>query len=559
MSEQHLAAGDSNWPDGAVVLTLYDSRVEAYPVGRMAYLPMAPDLSEAPTSAFARGEDLEFRRHDRAAAIEVFRALTQSPDPAIRAGALLRLARNLKAQGRIEEALDSYRQMAAFDRVAAGGAPASLVALYARCRIFDEAGRTAELQAEAGHLTNDLQRARWFLAAPTYWLYTADAAKWTGAVSHSRPPAEILAAAAAVLWERRDQLAPSGREAVHVEGRTLAAIWQASAGARRILVAAPEFVDSQWLSAGRQPGIRLSLETAVPHTRRAVRAAPDTGLPWPLIATFAGPAMTGGTFAMRRRLLIGGFVLLVSMALAAAYLIFRAVGRELAVARLQSDFVAAVSHEFRTPLTTLRQFTDMLRDHDELPADRRGICYEAQSRATDRLTRLVESLLDFGRMEAGARHYRFERRDCVELVRRAVEDFRSNAQGAGYEIDVHGEGPLEAEVDCEAVSRAIWNLLENSVKYSPGQNGVEVGLERGDECVRISIRDHGIGIPAHEQAAIFGRFRRGEEARRLGIKGTGIGLAIVDQIVKAHRGRVEVESRPGEGSTFTLVLPMRES
>src|SRR5215469_1795239 len=91
VSEQHLAAGDSNWPDGAVVVTLYDSRVEAYPAGRMAYLPVAPDLPEAPTSAFARGEDLEFRRHDRDAAIEVFRALSRSPDPAIRAGALLRL------------------------------------------------------------------------------------------------------------------------------------------------------------------------------------------------------------------------------------------------------------------------------------------------------------------------------------------------------------------------------------------------------------------------------------------------------------------------------------
>jgi signal transduction histidine kinase len=359
------------------------------------------------------------------------------------------------------------------------------------------------------------------------------------------------------LWERRDLLAPSGREALQVEGRTLTAIWQTTAGARHILLATPEFVDSQWLSAA-QPGIRLSLEAAEPHSRRAVRTTADTGLPWPFTATLTGSSIADGTFAMRRHLLIGGLLLLVSMALAAAYLIFRSIDRELAVVRQQSEFVAAVSHEFRTPLTTLRQFTDMLRDHDELADDRRRICYEAQSRATDRLTRLVESLLDFGRMEAGARQYRFERRDCAELVRNAVEDFRGNAQAAGYEIDVNGEGPLEADVDEEAVSRAIWNLLENSAKYSPGRHDVEVGMRRNKDGVCISVRDHGIGIPGHEQAAIFGRFRRGEDARRLGIKGTGIGLAIVDQIVKAHRGRVEVESRPGEGSTFTLVLPVRE-
>src|SRR5207302_636572 len=129
--------------------------------------------------------------------------------------------------------------------------------------------------------------------------------------------------------------------------------------------------------------------------------------------------------------------------------------RELAVARLQSDFVAAVSHEFRTPLTSLRQFTDMLRDHGSLTDERRRLCYDAQSRATDRLTRLVESLLDFGRMQAGAQPYRFERRDCTEVVERAVEDFRRDAQAAAYEIEFQGSGAAEMELDSEALSRAI--------------------------------------------------------------------------------------------------------
>src|SRR5262249_9798078 len=158
------------------------------------------------------------------------------------------------------------------------------------------------------------------------------------------------------------------------------------------------------------------------------------------------------------RLLIAGFGLLITMAFAASYMIVRAVGRELAVARLQSDFVAAVSHEFRTPLTTLRQFTDMLRDNergtDDPARQRRLLSYEAQSRATERLTRWVESLLDFGRMEAQAYRYAFAEQDCSEIVDHAVEDFRQEAKSAGCDVTFRRNGSVPISVDREALSRA---------------------------------------------------------------------------------------------------------
>ena len=110
-------------------------------------------------------------------------------------------------------------------------------------------------------------------------------------------------------------------------------------------------------------------------------------------------------------------------------------------------------------------------------------------------------------------------------------------------------------MDAEAISRAVRNLLDNAVKYSPDASPVEVGLAHQNGHVRISIRDHGMGIPAHERTKIFTKFHRGEQARSRGIKGTGIGLAMVDEIVKAHHGRIDVESEPGTGSTFTIVLP----
>ena len=200
----------------------------------------------------------------------------------------------------------------------------------------------------------------------------------------------------------------------------------------------------------------------------------------------------------------------------------------------------------------------MLREHPVLDEDRRHIAYEAQARAADRLTRLVESLLDFGRMEAGVRRYQFEPRESGDLVRRIVEDFRGDANTAERVIEFHANqsGPIDADED--AITLALRNLLDNAVKYSsPGAEPIEIDLERRNGHVRIQVRDRGIGIPAAEMAHIFTKFRRGQDAQMRGIKGTGIGLAMVEEIVRAHHGRVEVVSEPGHGSTFTIVLPVK--
>jgi signal transduction histidine kinase len=572
VSEQRLAAGSVQWPAGAVAVTFRDDRAEAHPHERVAFLPAAQPLREAPAATFARGEELEFRTRDHAAAARVFRELAPSPDRAVRAGALLRLARNLHKAGQAQEALATYTQLSGIDGVSAGGAPAGLVARYARCKLLEEIQRQPDLRAEAQRLQSELASGRWILTASLYWLYARDAARWTGAPAAYRTQAERFAEAVEALWRRRNSLSVSGRESMVIEGRNLAVLWQASGDRFRALIAAPEFVESEWIAVLapvlkeqritlglRDPDGTVVFGSARPDgAPQAVRSARDAALPWGVVATALDPAGQHGAFVLRRRLLIVGFLLLVSMALAAGFLIVRSVSRELAVARVQSDFVSAVSHEFRTPLTALRQFTDMLRENQNLSDERRRLCYEAQGRATGRLTRLVESLLDFGRMEAGARRYQFERQDGTELVRRVVEDFQGEARAAGYEIQFDGNGPAPIETDAEALGRAVWNLLDNAVKYSPDRGAIEVDVSSRNGSVSIAVRDQGIGVPAHERAAIFGKFQRGAQARSRGIQGTGIGLAMVDQIVKAHHGRVEVESQPGKGSTFTIVLPAKD-
>jgi signal transduction histidine kinase len=225
------------------------------------------------------------------------------------------------------------------------------------------------------------------------------------------------------------------------------------------------------------------------------------------------------------------------------------------VSRLQSDFVAAVSHEFRSPLTSLSHIAELLA-HDRFPSDEaRKKSFDILVRDTDRLRRLVEGLLDFGRFEAGAATLRLEPVDVTALVRSTVADFQERVAADGYAIEL--TGPAEAistRADREALSRALWNLLDNAVKYSPDSRTVWVEMTRDADQVSIVVRDEGLGIPLHEQREIFDRFVRGADSKSRRIKGTGIGLAMVRDIVRAHGGDVRLASEPGRGSRFTLVL-----
>jgi signal transduction histidine kinase len=215
-----------------------------------------------------------------------------------------------------------------------------------------------------------------------------------------------------------------------------------------------------------------------------------------------------------------------------------------------------VSHEFRSPLTALSHAADLLV-HDRLPSEAsRRQAYDVLARDTSRLRSLVEGLLEFGRLEAGAAAFRFEHVDVGALVQSTVAEFQNRVSVDGYAIELAGPASgLYACVDREAVSRALWNLLDNAVKYSPEARTVNVELRQAAGDISISVRDHGIGVPVGEQRTIFDRFVRGAESTSRRIHGTGIGLAIVRQIVRAHGGEVDVVSEPGRGSVFTIRLP----
>jgi signal transduction histidine kinase len=298
------------------------------------------------------------------------------------------------------------------------------------------------------------------------------------------------------------------------------------------------------------------LEEPIPGAAAAGRSASVTGLPWPILVANRDTKAEQEEFAGRRRLLLGALGLLAVVVGAGTYSVARAYARELAVMRLQSEFVSAVSHEFRTPLTSLRQLSETLNEGRPLADERRAAYYQALDRATNRLQKLVEGLLDFGRMESGAMVYRKQDLDAGALVTSVVDEFQREAGDRGYRVELKTAGDLPSiHADPETLGRAIWNLLDNAEKYSPESSTIHVDVEREGSGIAIRVRDHGLGIPAVEQREILRKFVRGTAAHTTGIKGTGIGLAMVKRIVDAHGGSLRLESVLGKGSTFSIVLP----
>jgi signal transduction histidine kinase len=203
----------------------------------------------------------------------------------------------------------------------------------------------------------------------------------------------------------------------------------------------------------------------------------------------------------------------------------------------------------------MRQLSQMLSHGRVIQEDRRQQYYDVLARESERLHRLVEGLLNFGRMEAGAVRYRLESVDAAELVRSVAGEFERQAEGCKVEVSAVSN-PCVVRADREALSVALWNLLDNGLKYSPECRTVWIDVERDGREAAIAVRDRGIGIPRDEQHRIFQKFVRGSGATDAGVKGAGIGLSMVRDIIQAQGGRVRVESTMGRGSTFTLLLPV---
>ena len=239
------------------------------------------------------------------------------------------------------------------------------------------------------------------------------------------------------------------------------------------------------------------------------------------------------------------------------FFVASAAAREVRVAELKSNFVASVSHDLKTPLALIQLFAETLELGRVRNAERAQEYYRIINTEARKLTRLIENILDFSRMEAGLRPYRLAPTDIGDLTRHALSEMESQFAQTQFTIDTQIEPGLpRLEADEDAVERAIENLLANAMKYSGESRQIEVKVGRADNHVCVAVRDHGIGISRREQQRIFRKFYRVDSGLGGGPQGCGLGLAIVDHTMRGHGGFVQVDSEPNRGSTFTLHFPI---
>jgi signal transduction histidine kinase len=251
------------------------------------------------------------------------------------------------------------------------------------------------------------------------------------------------------------------------------------------------------------------------------------------------------------------FIAIVIILACGLFFTLQTVNNELHLLKMKSYFMSTVSHEFKSPLTSIRQMAEMLvRDRVPSP-ERKQKYYSTILQQSERLSHLIDNILDFTKMEEGHKIFHFEKADIVPVVKDIVELFRELTVNSGFHINLAiPEKMPDIVFDKEAIEQVIYNLIDNACKYSNKSKTIDVRLSLTDRNIIISIRDYGVGIRKEDQEKIFSRFYRAGEELTQSVKGSGIGLAIVKQIVEAHNGKVLVESDPGHGSTFSVKLPL---
>jgi signal transduction histidine kinase len=253
-------------------------------------------------------------------------------------------------------------------------------------------------------------------------------------------------------------------------------------------------------------------------------------------------------------------VIAMGAVIAALVLAARSVARELALSRLQREFVASVSHELKTPLSLIRMFAESLRE-GWVGEPKKQDYYEVITRESERLTGLIDNVLDFSRIEAGTRRYRFEVADVRQVVLELLERYAFHLRAAGVELvsDLVA-GPLPARIDREAIEQVLVNLLSNAVKYMGDRERpvrrVTVSIARRADDLVLRVSDTGIGMSDTVRAHIFERFYRADDERVRAVAGSGLGLTLVKAHVDAHAGTIAVDSAIGQGTTFAISLPL---
>ncbi|HWW01759.1 MAG TPA: HAMP domain-containing sensor histidine kinase [Candidatus Acidoferrum sp.] len=308
-----------------------------------------------------------------------------------------------------------------------------------------------------------------------------------------------------------------------------------------VAVSKPDF-HANW----KRPFVATEVGETLPH--------------WEVAVYLLDPAKltrSADTVKLTLGLLIAVLVLAIGIG---SWLIVADLNRQLRLARQKTDFVSNVSHELKTPLTSIRMFSELLAEEHVIEPAKQRSYLGIITAETARLTRLINNVLDFARLERGEKKYQFQKCDLVESARETLETYRPHLEANGFRLECDfPSAPQIVRADRDALAQVIVNLLSNAEKYSESRKEIEVRVESKAAalpCVELTVSDRGLGVPEGCGERIFEQFYRAHDSLSSGIQGSGLGLTLARQIARAHGGEVTYAPRDGGGSCFTLRLPL---
>ena len=498
---------------------------------RLAYDPGEPIAAHADEPALAEAVQYEQVRGNIEAAIPLYQRAAATGGPHLRAVAFERLAACYRKSGMRDKAVLAYRELLKFPEQKIGFLNAALIARFELCSLG---------VGDRAAFYHDLVAGRWRLDKARYLYYSDTAREWVGAAD----PA---------LAVEREKLAFSAAIEDYLENRRrflvdYVAFWRGS-DTLVIPVAILRSRLESFATLDKELRIRLAEPKTPRDSMAAIQSIADRDLPWVVEVVPLDAARLYAGADQRRKIYLTMLLLVFAFLMVGSYFTARAVKREMEVARLKSDFVSTVSHEFRSPLTAIRQLSELLQRGRVPTEEKRQEYYELIARESGRLSRLVENLLDFSRMEDGRKQYQFDRFETADWLRELTSGF----ERANVTLSIPPELP-PIMGNRVALTSAVDNLLDNAVKYSPPGAPVLCEAEADGRELTIRVRDRGYGIAARDRDHVFEKFYRGNGEISRQVKGAGVGLSLVRQIVEAHGGKVDFDSIVGEGTVFRIRL-----
>jgi signal transduction histidine kinase len=563
-----------------------------------------------------QAEAAEFRLNDQTRAAALYGALAAgTADPALDALFLNRQARCYAKSGQHGKALAAYGQQlqVGLPDVASEGIPLGITAIYQIGNIHLLRGQRAEAAGAFLNLYQGLLEARWPLARDQFDSFKKLAenrfqtavgeldasfkSEWDRRLEELKKIEGEQLAKTTILEKVGERIIPRMRlEARDLDagserflriaepadsGTLLASFFPLAKDTILGLLLDPQaLADGLFTPASVKPGHEEGWPVAIVDESGKVVASrglastgepeksgepkfvfkgafTDSFPPWAIDIYRSGAVAAEREFRMRRVVYVLSLAAVIAALFFGGFLAIRSTARELKLAKLKSDFTATVSHEFRTPLTSIRYMAELLQRGRVRDEARKQQYYETITGESERLGRLVENLLDFSKIEAGMKEYKFEETDIAALAADVAGRFRQQAALKDFTLETEIEDGLPViPADKDSLARAVLNLLDNAVKYSGGNPQVVLRVWSEQNTVNIQVEDHGIGIRQSEQKKIFEKFYRSESALESDVKGSGIGLPLVEHVVRAHGGKVVLESEPGKGTRVTIRLPV---